>query len=232
MKKYRLSIAGVWIEDVAGGILDLDGTCIESSKASAGDSAKDKIKRRLQGYVVSPDKMPLDYGIKMALTSGFAKKPLINNSGDFVTRAYHEDFPIALTTNCPGKFLEHYRVSRDMDVRVFFHRFFGDGKIWGDDDDIFKIVHGEMVDPDRRKPHPDLILEACDQIKINPDDAAGFEDSLEGLLALDSAGVGTIVCMYNENISDAEWDEIEKFKKRTDINFGIIGSFDDVQFET
>lgn len=58
--------------------------------------------------------------------------------------------------------------------------------------DVFdKIVYGGMVA--NGKPAPDIYLKACEQLKIEPEDAIGVEDSINGVKASAAAGLYTIM---------------------------------------
>ena len=198
--------------------MDLDGTLIQTSKSSSN------IKLKIQKYVMAPDKVRwLDNFIKMSLTGKlFKDKELINEAGGFIERAWMQEFPLAMDTNCPGRFLDHYAASEHEAVRLLFARFFRT-------DGNNKIVHGDMVAPDRRKPAPDLVLEACDSIKVKPKDAVGFEDSLEGIDALVSAGVANVVAVNSQDLTPYEQVEIDKLCRFSNIL--KIKSFDEVQFQ-
>lgn len=58
--------------------------------------------------------------------------------------------------------------------------------------DVFDgIVYGGMVS--NGKPAPDIYLKACADLKVEPDDAIGIEDSYNGVKASASAGLYTIM---------------------------------------
>jgi HAD superfamily hydrolase (TIGR01509 family) len=65
---------------------------------------------------------------------------------------------------------------------------------WGD---VFKTwVSSEEVA--RGKPAPDVFLEAARRLQVNPRDAAGIEDSHNGILAAKAAGLRVIAIPNNE----------------------------------
>lgn len=53
------------------------------------------------------------------------------------------------------------------------------------------IVTGDMVN--NSKPAPDIFLKACERLGIDPKDAAGIEDSFNGVRSSKSAGLYTIM---------------------------------------
>lgn len=54
-----------------------------------------------------------------------------------------------------------------------------------------EIVCGDMVE--RSKPEPDIYLEACKRLQVEPEKCYGIEDSYNGIRALKSAGLHAIM---------------------------------------
>jgi len=65
----------------------------------------------------------------------------------------------------------------------------------------------------RGKPHPDVFLDACHKLGVQPGDTAIFEDSIPGIEAAENAGAGKIyiVNSYGENYSRFPYDIIVNF---------------------
>jgi len=51
------------------------------------------------------------------------------------------------------------------------------------------IICGDDVEPGRTKPNPDIYLKALEQLKVREDEAVAFEDSPNGVLAAQRAGI-------------------------------------------
>ena len=58
-------------------------------------------------------------------------------------------------------------------------------------DDFDEIIYGDMVS--NGKPAPDIYLKACEVLGIEPEEAVGIEDSLNGVRSCAAAGLYTIM---------------------------------------
>eukprot|EP00942_MAST-04A_sp_MAST-4A-sp1_P005351 g5351.t1 len=109
------------------------------------------------------------YYIKQ-LYSNIKKWPgTMNLLNEFASRGY----PMAIATSSPR---------HSFDIKMKYHKEilnFMDAIVTGDE-----IVNG--------KPHPDIFLEACRRINVNPNKVVIFEDSPFGVLGAKTAGAYTV----------------------------------------
>lgn len=54
----------------------------------------------------------------------------------------------------------------------------------------------------RGKPHPDIYLRAAERLGLDPSECAVFEDGTNGIQAANAAGIGRVICVYEEGIAD------------------------------
>jgi HAD superfamily hydrolase (TIGR01509 family) len=87
---------------------------------------------------------------------------------------------------------------------------------WGD---VFRTwVSSEEVA--RGKPAPDVFLEAAERLGVSPRDAAGIEDSHNGILAARAAGLGRVIAIPNH-----EFPPGEEALEAADV---VLGSLDEL----
>jgi HAD superfamily hydrolase (TIGR01509 family) len=87
---------------------------------------------------------------------------------------------------------------------------------WGD---VFKTwVSSEEVP--RGKPAPDVFVEAAKRLDVDPGDAAGIEDSHNGILAARAARLGRVVAIPNH-----EFPPGEEALRAADV---VLGSLDEL----
>ncbi|MBQ1328181.1 MAG: HAD family hydrolase [Eubacterium sp.] len=80
---------------------------------------------------------------------------------------------IALATSTAKERAEHYLSEHD--ILKYFD----------------EIVYGDQVE--HGKPEPDIFLKACEKLNVNPEEAVGIEDSINGVRASHSAGLYTVM---------------------------------------
>ncbi|MGN0394287.1 MAG: HAD family hydrolase [Coprococcus sp.] len=54
-----------------------------------------------------------------------------------------------------------------------------------------EMVYGDEIE--RGKPYPDIYLEACRKLNVEPHEAVGIEDSINGIISVSDAGLYTVM---------------------------------------
>ncbi len=87
-----------------------------------------------------------------------------------------------------------------------------------------ELVYGDMIDPGRGKPCPDIYLKACERLGVAPCDAVGVEDSRNGVRSVHDAGMYTVMVIdlilpdhhtepYTDKVYDRMDEMLELFKE-------------------
>lgn len=128
-----------------------------------------------------------------------ALKPVAPRPGALALIGVLQDagLPMAVASNSP---------------RVFLDRVLDGAGLNGPDSPFAATVAGDEVP--RYKPAPDIYLEACARIGVDPADAVAFEDSPPGVAAARAAGIHVVGVPY---VADGELPEAD----------AIAGALDD-----
>lgn len=206
-------------------LFDLDGTLLDTAPDMAYALNQQRKIHGLSALPFSTIRPHVGYGSKAILDIGFQiddthplypsllneffmlyEKHLIGSTQLFpemeIVLKHLEDqqLPWGIVTNKPARFTYSLLKALNLDKRAGC------------------IVCGDTLST--RKPHPDTILYACDQLKQSPNDCLYVGDASTDVMASKSAGTRSLVALYgyiHKNEDPFSWQADGYIEKPSDI---------------